>query len=354
MSDLLADHYGTLVEERGYDAPDFALGDLPASAVRETFACSERGAEFASRFDGGARSLVTTGISMTGPPHVGTLGQILTARRLQRAGFDVQVVVADLAAYNAAGRDLEAVRTLAERYVEFVRAMGFDADAGILRTQEDARDVLHTQFLLSRYFDPDAGSGTEDSDGEAEASPSPTGFESELAAAYEAAESRGAETPAFADRQTTLSLVSDTLHPILKEGYDNVCFVGGADNCGLARLCDRVLRKSPYDGSIAGLYTKLVAGREGFPKMSKSIPDSRLSLDATPESLRECVRRSEGGDDPDADRTFQMMQVASAYSPEELAERREACARGDSTWEDAKREYANYLVEAAERWKQTE
>lgn len=352
MSDLLADHYRTLVEERGYDAPDFALGDLPESGVWEVFACSEGGAEFASRFDAGARSLVTTGISMTGPPHVGTLGQILTARRLQRAGFDVQVVIADLAAYNAAGRDLEAVRTLAERYREFVRAMGFDADAGILRTQEEARDVLHTQLLLSRYFESDAESDTKD--GDAAASPSRTEFEAELAAAYEATESRGAETPAFADRQTALSLVADTLHPILKEGYDNVCFVGGADNCGLARLFDRVLRKSPYEGSIAGLYTKLVAGCEGYPKMSKSIPVSSVSLDAPPEALRVCVRRSEGGDDPDADRAFQMMQVASAYSPEELAERREACVRGGTAWEDAKREYAEYLVEVAERWKRTE
>ena len=352
MSDPLADHYRTLVEERGYDAPDFALGDLPTSAVREAFACSERGAEFASRFDAGARSLVTTGISMTGPPHVGTLGQILTAGRLQRAGFDVQVVIADLAAYNAAGRDLEAVRSLAERYRDFVRAMGFDADAGVLRTQEEAYDVLHTQLLLSRYFDPDAGSGTEDGD-DASASSSPTEFEAELAAAYEATESRGAETPAFADRQTTLSLVGDTLHPILKDGYENVCFVGGADNCGLVRLFDRVLRKSPYEGSVAGLYTRLVAGCGGYPKMSKSIPESRVSLDAPPGALRECVRRSEGGGDPDADRAFQMMRVASAYSPEALAERREACARGGEAWESAKREYATYLVEAAERWKRT-
>ena len=345
MSDLLVDHYRTLIEDRGYERAGFAVGGLEEPEIRRRFAFADRGREFVAAHAAGERSLVTVGVSMTGPPHVGTLGQLLTAVRFQEAGFDVQLILADLAAYNAAGRDLREVRALARRYRRFALDLGFDPDAGILRTQEEATGVLHTAQLLSRYFDPDAGGDD----------PPPTAFEAALADAYEATDTPGAETTRFAGQQVGLLLVADTIHPAVADDYENLLFVGGADNHGLTGYFRDVLAGTPYEARIAGLYTKLVPGLEGYPKMSKSIPDSRLSLDADPDAIRDQIVRIDDGDGPpEHSPVFTMLCLASPYSATKLDRLAERCDAGDVTWNEAKREYAAYLVEVAETWTGTD
>lgn len=363
---LLADYYRTLREERGYEPMDYPLGDLPGSYVRRVFACAERGRAFADGVAAGERSLVTVGVTPTGPPHVGTLGQLLTAIRFQRAGFDVQVVIADLAAYNAAGRDLDAVQAFARRYKGFAGALGFDADDGILRTQEEDLDALHTAQLLSRYYgsygdDPDRGSdegaddGTDDGTdegGDGTGESEPTAFEAELEAAYEGTDTPGAATTDFAGRMVGLLLVTDSLHPVVKAGYENVALVVGADNAGLAGGFVEVLERSPWDATVAGLYTKLVGGLDGYPKLSKSIPNSRFTLADDPATIRDGVLDPAiDAEDADASLPFQMMQLASEYESAELDRLADACAAGDEEWEQAKREYAGYLQTVAELWR---
>lgn len=336
MSELLADHYRTLVEEYGYERVDFAVGEIPAAEVRRRFAFADGGRAFAAGHDDGAASLVTVGVSMTGPPHVGTLGQLLTAVRFQEAGFRVQLVLADLAAYNGAGRDIEEARALAERYRSFALALGFDADAGVLRTQSEATDVLYTAQLLSRYFDPDADDGSEEP---------PTAFEEELAAAYESTEAPGGETTRFAGQQVGLLLVADTVHWAVADDYENLLFVGGADNHGLSGYFRDVLARTPYDATVGGLYTGLVPGLGGYPKMSKSIPDSRLALDADPGAVRERVV------DADDVLVAEMLRLASP-APGTFYRLDERRSRGDE-WEETKREYAGYLADTAAMWRET-
>ncbi|MFC7155065.1 hypothetical protein ACFQPA_06300 [Halomarina halobia] len=353
MSDLLRDHRRTLVEDRGFERADFAVGDVSATEVERTFAVGDRGRAFASRIDAGEPALVTSGVSMTGPPHVGTLGQVLTAVRLQEAGLDVQLVLADLPAYLAAGRGLNEVRALAGRYRSFAVELGFDERAGTLRTQLDAPGALRTAMLLSRYYDPDgeAADAPEEAgedDGSAPVSdPEPTAFESELAAAYESAETPDVETPRFAGAQTGLLLAADTLHPIVTGGYEHVCFVGGSDNHGLSSFVRRVLDASPYAGTVAGLYTRLVPGLAGYPKMSKSLPRSNVSLAEDSETVRERVLADDGLRDP---LLLEMIRVASPYSTAEFEEVREAFDRRDGEWTAAKRAYADFFADAAAVW----
>lgn len=357
MSALLRDHYRTLVDERGFERPAGAVGDLPAVDVERRFAAADRGRAFAARVADGAPALVTTGISMTGPPHVGTLGQLRTAIAFQDAGIDVQLVVADLPAYLAAGRDLDAVGQLAGRYRSFARELGFDDRAGVLRTQLDAPGVLRTAMLLSRYYDPDGeedeGGDPDDGDGapggDDGTDPGPTAFERELAAAYESAATVGVETPSFAGAQTGLLLVADTLHPLIDGGYEHVCFVGGADNHRLSAAVRTVLDRSPYAGSVSGLYTRLVPGLEGYPKMSKRLPGSGISLDDDPDAVREQVMAADEGGGEAVLR--EMMRIAAPGDGGAVAAW-PADPDGDD-WADATREYAAFLADAAETWGRT-
>lgn len=342
MSELLRDHYRALRENRGFERADINIGDVSATEIEQTFAFADRGRAFASHVNAGEPTLITSGISMTGPPHVGTLGQILTAIQLQEAGLDVQLVVADLPAYLASGRELNEVRTLAGRYQSFVLDCGFDERAGVLRTQLDAPGVLRTALLLSCYYDPE--NDTEDDGDE----PEQTAFESELAAAYESVETPGVETPQFADNQAGLLLVADTLHPLVSGGYEHVCFVGGADNAGLSGFFRSVLDESPYVGTVSGLYTRLVPGLAGYPKMSKSLPHSRISLGDDPATVREQILTADEGTDESI--VLEMMRIASPYTPEELDEIRGTHDRDTSEWSTAKRDYADFLADAAEAW----
>lgn len=337
--------YETIAERGGYDPPPVPLGDLPEPYLRRAFAFGDGADRFAAGLAAGEPAVALVGVSTTGPPHVGTLGQVRAARRLQAAGVEVEFVVADLAACNAAGRDLATVRALADRYVAFVEALGFDEDRGRVRTQSGARDVLLTAQLLSRYYDPDAAGAGD---------PGPTAFERDLEAAYGAADPVGEETTAFAGDQVSLLLVADAAHPVLSLGYEHVLFVGGADNHGLAAFYNRVLAETPYDVRTAGLYTKLVGGLEGYPKMSKSIPASTLSLSASPERIREVVcERAEAYDAPGESLVFQILRLASDRDPAELPAVAAACAAGGEEWAATKREFADHLVEVAETWRAT-
>lgn len=346
----LTEYYSTLCERYGYDRTGFAVGGMSASEVRRRFAFADGLGEIGPDGD----VLVSTGISVTGPPHVGTLSQLLTTLALREADFDVRVTVADLVVYHAHGVSIERVRALAERYREFALALGFDAEE--LHIQSSAHDVLYTGQLLARYHDfadeSDGGSGEHDTESPA--------FETELADAYERAGespvgSATAEPTAFAHQHASHLLVADQLHPLVAEDYGTVLVVLGADNHRLAAGVREVLDRSPYAGTVAGLYTRLIRGYNGYPKLSKSIPDSRFTLDAPPARIRERVLSpAEGYDRPEQSLVFQMLRLASPYSVDRIESLRTACAARSSGWERAKREYVAWLVEMADTWKTTE
>ena len=342
----LTDYYHELRERHGYASVDSALKGMSAAEARRRFA-------FADGLDptttDSEKTLVSTGVSVTGPPHVGTLGQLLTTLAIRDAGFDVRAVFADLVVYHAHGVPIEDASTLAERYREFALALGFDSDE--LTAQSEAHDVLYTGQLLARYHD---------FDGDEEDAPEPPAFETALADAYERAgespiESDGtAEPTEFGRQHAGHLLVADQLHPLVTGTHETVLFVGGADNHRLAAGIRDVLDRSPYSGTLAGLYTRLVGGYDGYPKLSKSIPPSRFTLDAPAERIRERVVNSGAEYDRPADSlVFQMLRLASPYSVERIDSLHTECAADGEAWERTKEEYAEWLIGVADAWKAT-
>lgn len=337
----LESHYEQVSAQRGYDAVDVGIGDCSASACRRRFAFTEDASTLVDATP--AETVVSVGISLTGTPHVGTLGQIATAVELQRAGFDVQLLLADLVVYNGRGLDLGAARDRARRYAALARTLGFDEGSGRIQTQSRTPDVLHSAFLLAPDY----------TDEQHEPDYDPTAFETALAAAYE-----GVEPPSDASelsqRLVGLLLVADNVHPLLKSEYERVLLVLGADNVGLAREIDAVRARAGVAGSVDGLFTRLVGGLDGVPKMSKSIPGSDIHLDVAPDRIREFVC------DPalDADRPveslpYQMIRLVSPFSNDRLTALKRACADDSSEWAAGRREYAQYLAGLARTWRRT-
>jgi tryptophanyl-tRNA synthetase len=276
----LTSHYDALLAADRFAEPDFALGGLSAAAVRRRFVAADGDLPVPA-----AGTMVTTGVSMTGPPHLGTLAQMRTALALQRAGLDVQFVIADYEPY-AGGRSRAAVRALAARYRALLQHLGFDADRGVCRPQTGtaaAREAMEQAFLLAPYSDDDVW------DGEGAAPDTP--FTEALSEAYDAAGGEW-EGTSSADARTfsTVLHLADFLLPLADWGYERVLLVFGADETGLLPAGRALRERAGVAGRLDGLYTRLIPATDGAPKMSKRIPASRVDLSMPPETVRERVR----------------------------------------------------------------
>lgn len=353
----LPDHYDTVRERTDCEPVDGAVGPVPATQRRRFVAVDDEGV--LDSVDE-RRTLVATGVGMTGPPHLGTVGQILTAVALQAAGLDVQLVIADLEPYHG-GAPLDRVRALAERYRAFALDVGFDPDRGRLRTQREATEVMCTAQLLAPYYDPEAWEENADGDS-GDANPPPTEWERAVREAYEAADGeRGPETAAVARSGPTSEAAAvhsavlhgaDFLHPLYAGGYERLVLQFGIDEHHLTGMARRFRDAAPVSGGVAGLYTRMLPGFDGTPKMAKSIPGAGISLAMDEATIRERVASDPGGD-PASSPVFQAMCLASRYGADRLDRLESACEAGGEAWERARSEYAELVVDLAERWRTT-
>jgi tryptophanyl-tRNA synthetase len=352
----LEDHYDALRDRERYEpVADLELGDLDPAEVRRRFALGEDARTFARAI--GTDGILTFGVSVTGPPHVGTLGQMRTAIALQDAGFPVQFIVADFEPYSTDGYALDVVRDRARRFVELVEALGFDPDQGRLRTQYGAEDVAHTAYHLARYADPERDRERVDV--------ADTAWLTELRAAYDAdgvnATELGEsdlpddwEPSEFARHMDGFLMVADMLHPLIVEEYPANCIVMGADELGLRPLVEGVRERCGTDGTLHALYTRLVPGLDDYPKCSRRIPDSRFTLDDDPEHIRDAVRGIDGAPwtVPDDD-VVEMMRLASRADAARVAAWRRAREEDAEAWRAARAAFADELAAYARDWHAT-
>ena len=335
-------HYETLRARYGYDTVDFGISDIPPARLARTFAAVDGDATDLTDDD----TLLATGVGMTGPPHLGTVGQILTMTRLQRAGVDVQFVLADLEPYHG-GHSLERVRALADRCRAFACDCGFDPDGGgdaaVLRTQEEAGEVMQTAQLLAPHYDASYRVETE-----------PMAWDDAVAEAYESAENdTGGPTSEAAASHSAVLHRADFLHP-LSHGYDRVVLGLGVDEHGLTPATRAFLAAVPDElatGEIAGLHARMITGLGDAPKMGRSLPGSAIHLGMDPERIRELLTGSAvDATRPDDSLAFQAMCLASNYDAADLDRIETACREKGEEWKRAKRDYAEFVTGLAARW----
>ena len=333
-------HYDALRQRPGIEPVDFDLGPLPADRLRRRFVAADDPGTVASAFD--RTTLIATGIGMTGPPHLGTVGQLYTAIELQAAGLDVQLVLADLEPYHGGRADLDTVCRRAARYRRLALDLGFDPEQGRLRTQTGATDVLQTAAVLAPYYDR--------SELEPESVPR-TEWEQAVEDTYERRGRNGeGPTSETARRLSGLLHGADFLHPLAEAEYDTVVVTMGADEYRLVPWTRAFLAAAPVEGTVAGLYTRLLTGVNDAPKMGRSLPGSGLALGDDPDRLREWIERAEPRTDPSASVIVQATRLAApgdAFDPERVEA---ACRNGGEEWDTITSAYAEHVAGLAERW----
>ena len=312
---------------------DFDLKTISKEVMKGKWLCHYRAEKFVEGVKENKKQIVTTGIGLSGTPHMGTLSQILRAIFLQQSGFEVQFVLGDLDSYNARNQKLDVLAERVEKYSNFIKRLGFDDKKGILRSQIDHPEILKTAYLISNCLtDEDFLAAEED-----------------LSELYKSKKIYNGID--FKVKQAILLMVADFISLGLINDYENILVMLGLEEHLYVQIAQKVVDRMGYDFSVGALYSRIIKGLNGYPKMSKSIPDSSITVDMSPQKIYDLVVNSNDNYLVPEDSTiFQMMTAVSYYNVDELRELREICLRGGNDWKNYKRQYAKVLTRICKEW----
>ncbi len=230
---------------------------------------------------------------------------------------------------------------LRDRILCFLTAIGFDGDTTSLRGHQDHDNLVLAGLIAKLLTEADFRANRESLD--------------EL---YQDLGLRGSMLGIMVDGLYT---IADILGP-LREGYACVLMVAGVEEHYFADLAQLVLDRAAerYPGQLfpagtaaAAVFLDVVPGLAGYPKMSKSIPDSAVNLGEPLDAIRHKIV---GDDRTDPGVLLKMMELASDWTVDAVAEARRRCQARDSDprpWRQARHRYAETLLAYAEMWAAT-
>jgi tryptophanyl-tRNA synthetase len=278
--------------------------------------------------------IITTGVGLSGIPHMGTLSQILRSVFLQKHGFKVQLVLGDLDSYNARNKPIKYVSELAKKYHEFIAKLGFDETAGILRNQFDHSEINRFAYLISKCLTDQDFYETEE----------------DLSELYI---NKGVYNGiTFPVKQAILLMIADFIFLGQTDKYKNVIVMLGLEEHKYVLLARKIIERMGLHFKLYSIYSRIIRGLNGYPKMSKSIKGSAITVDMSAAKIRQLIIGE--GDDynvPENSVIFQMMSSVSNYTVDELAKIYQSCISKGNDWMSYKKDYANRLVDCCAKWK---
>ena len=206
---------------------------------------------------------VVTGIGINGVPHLGTLRILLQALELQKRGYYVQIVLADFDVRNTRKTQWRTIERLTAHYYSFIKSLGFvdDGIKGSVKSQYENLDNMRVAYMLS--------STISDEDF--------IELEEDIFTLYKKQNIYSGLS--FSVKQAMALQIADFISPLLGS-FNKVVTLSGIDEHPFARkaneICERYLSKK---NAIAGIFFDIIPGFKEYPKMSKSIKESSISLD---------------------------------------------------------------------------
>jgi len=342
-----AQYYSAIMEQFGYNPLEFerisfSMGQFTKDDLQRQWLCHMNGRAFADRVHDGKRAIVTTGFGLSGVPHMGTLSQILRAIRLQRAGIPVQVVLGDLDAYNGKNIELEIALALSEKYKKYIRMLGFDnSEPNVLRSQYDSLSTLRLSYLIGRYMEDEMFDSAEE----------------DLHDLYV----REGKVDAGMSYRRKLSLnlmIADFLELLVDGDFEAIMVILGIDEhqyVNFGRLVFESLQREVggkiSDSIYSAMYSGIIRGFHGYPKMSKSFPGSGISVDMSQDQISDLILNGEEVTPyPATNVVYQMIASVSQYDNEKVMEAYLECERQSRRWRQIKEAYATHLYELCRLW----
>jgi len=232
----------------------------------------------------GEKVIVTTGFGLTGTPHVGTLIQLIKMKKLQEAGIPIQIVLGDLDAYNGKGTDIDVVKKLSTRFQTFIQNLEIDIHNNcILRNQYDSVDVLREAYLIGTYITDEIFEQAKEDVHE-----------------YYHQEGKISEKITYPIKLSLNLMVADFLSLYNLNKYKGVLVMLGIDEYKYARLAMHVLEHiqsksfGQYnDMKLAGIFSEIIPGIDGAPKMGKSLGNYSITADMSKKEIFDMLMKDQ-------------------------------------------------------------
>lgn len=336
-----ASYYQDVIKDFGYDPSMFDgfTEDLPRISrddMQKVFLCHQGLYDFR---DSTSDKAVLTGFGLSGVPHMGTLSQMNRVSILNQAGYFSEVILGDLDAYNGKLIPIETVKHHAVVYKGFLDRSGIlNPDNSRVRNQYDDPEVLRTAYLIGRFV----------TDGQLEAA------EEDLHEFY-AREGRVDSTMTYRRKLSLNLMVADFFN--LGQTHPEVLVMLGIDEHQYVRVGQQladtidpvVSGLSPV--RISSLYTPIIKGLNGYPKMSKSFPDSGITLTTPIAQVEQLIMREpDTFKDPDESVVYQIACGIGLGHDVSLSEVWEAANERDREWCNVKKLLISRIALFGKHW----
>lgn len=226
------------------------------------------------------KTIFTAGVALNNTPHLLTIFELINMVRLQKMGYNTQVVLGDIDALLARHENRMCAK-LVKQYRNFLLNIGYDVKRGIIRTQSEDLTVARNTFFISSYINEDDFCYVKE----------------DMLDYYSGASL--AFSMDYAAKLSYALMLSDFISPIMLGDYERTVVCSGLDESKYAILASKKSLEMHLQGEICGLFTEVVKGLNGYSKMSKSIPDSCIFLSANKERISEAIL-DEGEHDADS------------------------------------------------------
>jgi tryptophanyl-tRNA synthetase len=285
---------------------------------------------------------IVTGFGPTNPPTAGTLASIFRVLELQKhTGIYTHIIISELSALNSRQKPLNELIHNAYQFISFIKKLGFDEKNGEIRTH-NYHDHSRVFALVSSVLT------TKDLLENREVTYK----------TYKRLRLLGNDFSRMVSRAFT---ISDILLPIIRDKKRGVIVPVGLEEHHhpfLARIVlERLKVKFPNlvrkDAEVGALFSKIIPGLFPYVKMSKSIPDSSISIGDTVEELyRKIIHCGERNEEV----ILQMIILASNWDIDKIRKAIKIfknLKKDYKEWMKIKYEYLNFFINIKNLWEES-
>ena len=281
---------------------------------------------------------LVTGFGPTNAPTGGTLSIILRAIFLEReTGIDSTIIISNLGAYNSRNISIEKIDYLTERFIKFIRSLGFK---GELRTHNNFNLLVASSLTSKMLTVKDFLKNEEVSTN-----------------LYKKLGIQGKDFPTFVDANFT---IADVLLPCILKKKERILVFVGIEEYYFPKLANLVIQRFnknykkqfvSENALVAATFGHLIGGLNGFPKMSKSIPESSINLDDSVYKIKQKILKCSPKDEKII---LQMINLVSDWDLKKIDQANAAFQAKNKDWLKFKNDYFKYFISLKNAWKKTE
>lgn len=278
-------------------------------------------------------TLCITGIGVNKEPHIGTVSQLLRIIEMQKRGYTIQIILGDLDCYAARNTSIKEIRQMVDKYSKFIENLGFDYSRGNVRNQFEHEDVMKTAFLIS--------SKVKESDF--------LDVEEDIYSYYkQKGIHQGIDFPM---KMSILLMFADFIHNGYTNKFKHLIVLSGIDEHLYVPKANEIAQRMNIDMSISGMFSEIIRGFNNQPKMSKSLPNSSISVTMALADIENMIVNNENDyiDYKDSI-VFQLMCSTFLYSELELKLKAQHCAKKGYDWKQDKIHFSHKLYELCSKW----